>query len=62
MLQDGTDVTIQIDANGPASGAHFVDVAVLQGYGTSASDIVRIAFENASSSRSPSDDDHQHAR
>jgi len=42
-----TDVTIKIDQNGPASGAHFVDVAMLQGYGTSASDIVRIAFENA---------------
>jgi T1SS-143 domain-containing protein len=47
VLQDGSDVTIQIDQNGPASGAHFVDVAVLQGYGSSASDIVRIAFESA---------------
>ncbi len=47
VFENGTDVTIQIDQNGPASGAHFVDVAVLQGYGTSASDIVRIAFENA---------------
>ena len=47
VIENGSDVTIQIDQNGPASGAHFVDVAVLQGYGTSASDIVRIAFENA---------------
>ncbi len=46
VLENGSDVTIQVDVNGPASGAHFVDVAVLHGYGTSASDIVRIAFEN----------------
>ena len=46
VIENGSDVTIQIDQNGPASGAHFVDVAVLHGYGSSGSDIVRIAFEN----------------
>jgi hypothetical protein len=44
--QNGNDIKVQVDANGPSSGANFVDVAVLAGYGSSSADIVRVTFEN----------------
>ena len=46
LEQNGTDVKVQVDANGPTGGANFVDVAVLSGLGSSNADIVRVAFEN----------------
>jgi Ca2+-binding RTX toxin-like protein len=44
LVQQGTDVHVQVDTNGPTSGANFVDVAVLSHYATSNADIVRAVF------------------
>ena len=44
LEQQGTDVHVQVDTNGPTGGAHFVDVAVLSGYSMSNADIVRAVF------------------
>jgi hypothetical protein len=46
VTQNGADVTVSVDTDGVASGANFVDIAVLAGFGTSNADIVRVAFEN----------------
>lgn len=44
LTQQGTDVHVQVDTNGPAGGAHFVDVAVLSNYSMSNADIVNAVF------------------
>jgi hypothetical protein len=44
LEQQGTDVHVQVDVDGPAAGAHFVDVAVLSNYSMSNADIVRAVF------------------
>ncbi len=47
LVQNGSDVVVQADADGAANGHNFVDVAVLQGYGTSGQDLVHVHFGNA---------------
>jgi Ca2+-binding RTX toxin-like protein len=45
LTQSGANILVQVDVNGTAGGAQWADVATLQGYGTSAADIVKIAFQ-----------------
>lgn len=47
LTQTGTNVTVQVDTDGSAGGANFVDVASLTNYGTSGSDVVKILFEGS---------------
>jgi len=47
LVQNGSDVVVQADVDGAANGHNFVDVAVLQGYGTTEQDLVHIHFGNA---------------
>ncbi len=47
LVQNGSDVVVQADVDGAANGHNFVDVAVLQGYGTSGQDLVHVHFGNA---------------
>ncbi|MEO6382424.1 MAG: type I secretion C-terminal target domain-containing protein, partial [Nitrobacter sp.] len=44
LTQQGTDVHVQVDTNGPTGGANFVDVAILSHYGTSGAEIVNAVF------------------
>jgi hypothetical protein len=46
ITQTGSNITVQIDANGAVGGANFVDVAILANYGTTpVQDLVRVFFE-----------------
>jgi len=45
LTQNGSDILVQVDANGTNNGPVWSDVTTLQGYGTSNADIVRIAFQ-----------------
>jgi Ca2+-binding RTX toxin-like protein len=45
LTLSGNDLLLQIDANGAASGAKFVDVAILSGYSTAGIDQVLVQFE-----------------
>jgi Ca2+-binding RTX toxin-like protein len=45
LTLSGNDLLVQIDANGTAGGASFVDVAVLSGYSTAGVDQVLVQFE-----------------
>jgi hypothetical protein len=44
-VQAAGNIVVQVDANGAVGGANFQDVAILNGYGTSGADIVRMVFE-----------------
>jgi hypothetical protein len=44
LTQQGTDVHVQVDVNGPTGGANFVDVAILSHYSISNADIVKAVF------------------
>jgi Ca2+-binding RTX toxin-like protein len=44
-VQSGSDITIQVDADG--GGNSFADVATLTGYGTNSADIVKVTFGGA---------------
>lgn len=44
LVQTGSDITVQVDLDGPVGGANWVDVAKLAGYGTSGADTVRLFF------------------
>ena len=44
LAQSDDGVVVQVDANGVASGANFVDVVALPGYGASNADIVNAVF------------------
>ena len=46
LVQQGSNVVVQADLDGPANGHNFVDVAVLSGYGTAAPDLVHVHFGN----------------
>jgi Ca2+-binding RTX toxin-like protein len=46
VVQTGSDILVQVDQDGPASGANWQDVAVLDGYGTVGIDVVVIFFAN----------------
>ena len=46
LTQTGSNITVQIDADGAIGGANFVDVAILSNYGTTpVQDLVRVFFE-----------------
>ena len=46
LTQTGSNITVQIDANGAVGGENFVDVAILSNYGTTpVQDLVRVFFE-----------------
>jgi VCBS repeat-containing protein len=47
LVQNGSNITVQVDVNGPAGGANWTDVAVLAGYGTAGPDLVNAFFEGA---------------
>jgi Ca2+-binding RTX toxin-like protein len=48
LTQTGSNITVQVDANGAAGGVSFVDVAVVTNYGTApVQDLVRMFFEGA---------------
>jgi hypothetical protein len=47
VIQSGSDVIVQVDADGPAGGANFTDVATLSGYGTPGADLVNVLFAGA---------------
>ena len=47
LVQNGTDVVVQADVDGAVNGQNFVNVAVLQGYGTTGQDLVHVHFGNA---------------
>ncbi len=46
LVQNGSNVVVQADLDGAANGHNFVDVAVLQGYGTAGQDLVHLYFGN----------------
>jgi hypothetical protein len=39
---DSTSLTLQVDANGTAGGANFVDVAILDHHRQTAADVVQV--------------------
>ena len=45
LTENGTDITVQVDTNGAAGGANFVDVVTLAGYGTSKADNVGVGAQ-----------------
>ncbi len=45
LVQSGANITVQVDANGTAGGASFVDVGVLSSTGTAGNDPIRLFFE-----------------
>ncbi|WP_095051635.1 VCBS domain-containing protein [Pseudomonas sp. Irchel s3b2] len=47
LAQSGSDITVQVDADGAANGTNFADVAVLANTGTSGTDLVRTWFGEA---------------
>ena len=47
LVQNGSNVVVQVDLDGSANGHIFVDVALLQGYGTAGQDLVHVHFGNA---------------
>ncbi|MBO6719225.1 MAG: tandem-95 repeat protein [Rhizobiaceae bacterium] len=46
LAQAGSNVNVQVDADGTGTGSNWVDVAVLQGYGTAGADTVKILFDD----------------
>ncbi|WP_448111475.1 VCBS domain-containing protein [Pseudomonas lini] len=44
LAQSGSNITVQVDADGAANGTNFADVAVLANTGTSGTDLVRTWF------------------
>ncbi len=47
IVQNGSTITVQADLDGAANGRNFVDVAVLNDYGTIGQDLVHVHFGNA---------------
>jgi Ca2+-binding RTX toxin-like protein len=47
LVQTGSDITVQVDADGAANGTNFTDVAVLANAGTTGVDLVRTWFGDA---------------
>ncbi len=45
LVQTGSNITVQVDTDGTVGGANWADVAILNGYGTSGADLVRVFFE-----------------
>jgi VCBS repeat-containing protein len=47
LVKSGSDITVKVDTDGAANGAHFTDVAVLANAGTTGVDLVRTWFGDA---------------
>ncbi|MGO4367082.1 Ig-like domain-containing protein, partial [Pseudomonas sp. PAB10] len=47
LAKSGSDITVKVDTDGAANGAHFTDVAVLANAGTAGTDLVRAWFGDA---------------
>ena len=46
LVQNGSNVVVQVDLDGAANGQNWDSVAVLQGYGTAGQDLVHVHFGN----------------